>query len=139
MRKKELLTLLVADLNFELRGIQLRAINAKTNRKREIPMTARVHTELLQLCAGKEPTDFVFNGIQNFKRSFTTLKRTVGITGLNFHDFRHAFVSRSILAGIPHPKGEARLRAQISAAHTRQDLEQSIEAFKTVGKRLGVI
>lgn len=37
------------------------------------------------------------------------------------------------------PKGEARLRAQISAAHTRQDLEQSIAAFKTVGQRLGVI
>ncbi len=37
------------------------------------------------------------------------------------------------------PKGEARLRAQISAAHTRQDLDQSIEAFKRVGKRLGVI
>lgn len=37
------------------------------------------------------------------------------------------------------PKGEARLRAQISAAHTRQDLDQSIEAFKIVGQRLGVI
>ncbi len=37
------------------------------------------------------------------------------------------------------PKGEARLRAQISAAHTQQDLEQTIEAFKTVGKRLGVV
>jgi integrase len=29
------------------------------------------------------------------------LKRTAGIDGLNFHDFRHAFVSRSILAGVP--------------------------------------
>ncbi len=37
------------------------------------------------------------------------------------------------------PKGEARLRAQISAAHTQADLEQTIAAFKTVGKRLGVI
>ncbi len=37
------------------------------------------------------------------------------------------------------PKGEARLRAQISAAHTREDLDQAIEAFKTVGKRLGVV
>jgi glycine C-acetyltransferase len=37
------------------------------------------------------------------------------------------------------PKGEARLRAQISAAHTQQDLNQTIEAFKTVGKRLGVV
>jgi glycine C-acetyltransferase len=37
------------------------------------------------------------------------------------------------------PKGEARLRAQISAALTREDLDQAIEAFKTVGRRLGVV
>jgi glycine C-acetyltransferase len=37
------------------------------------------------------------------------------------------------------PKGEARLRAQISAAHTRQDLDRALEAFNKVGKRLGVI
>jgi glycine C-acetyltransferase len=37
------------------------------------------------------------------------------------------------------PKGEARLRAQISAAHTREDLDRALEAFSKVGKRLGVI
>lgn len=37
------------------------------------------------------------------------------------------------------PKGEARLRAQISAAHTAQDLDHAIQAFQTVGKRLGII
>lgn len=37
------------------------------------------------------------------------------------------------------PKGEARLRAQISAALTSEDLAQAIEAFRTVGQRLGVI
>ncbi|HXG68844.1 MAG TPA: glycine C-acetyltransferase [Blastocatellia bacterium] len=37
------------------------------------------------------------------------------------------------------PKGEARLRAQISGAHTRQDLDRALEAFHKVGKRLGVI
>lgn len=37
------------------------------------------------------------------------------------------------------PKGEARLRAQISAAHTRDDLERAISAFTTVGQRLRVI
>ena len=37
------------------------------------------------------------------------------------------------------PKGEARLRAQISAAHTREDLDRAIAAFRAVGKRLGVI
>src|SRR4029450_3230483 len=37
------------------------------------------------------------------------------------------------------PKGEARLRAQISGAHTRADLDRSLEAFSKVGRRLGVI
>jgi glycine C-acetyltransferase len=37
------------------------------------------------------------------------------------------------------PKGEARLRAQISAAHTRRELDRALEAFNIVGKRLGVI
>ncbi len=37
------------------------------------------------------------------------------------------------------PKGEARLRAQISAAHSRADLDRALEAFKKVGKKLGVI
>ncbi len=37
------------------------------------------------------------------------------------------------------PKGQARIRTQISAAHTRQDLEFALEAFAKVGRRLGVI
>lgn len=37
------------------------------------------------------------------------------------------------------PKGEARLRAQISAAHTREDLDRALAAFDKVGRRLGVI
>jgi glycine C-acetyltransferase len=37
------------------------------------------------------------------------------------------------------PKGEARIRVQLSAAHSRQDLELALEAFKKVGKAKGVI
>ncbi len=37
------------------------------------------------------------------------------------------------------PKGEARLRAQISAAHAREELDRALEAFQKVGHRLGVI
>lgn len=37
------------------------------------------------------------------------------------------------------PKGEARLRVQISAAHSRQDLDRALEAFGKAGKKLGVI
>ena len=37
------------------------------------------------------------------------------------------------------PKGEARIRTQISAAHTREHLNKAIEAFIEVGKTFGVI
>ena len=37
------------------------------------------------------------------------------------------------------PKDQARIRVQISAAHTREDLEKSIAAFTKIGKELGVI
>ncbi|TNF00928.1 MAG: aminotransferase class I/II-fold pyridoxal phosphate-dependent enzyme, partial [Bacteroidetes bacterium] len=36
-------------------------------------------------------------------------------------------------------KGQARIRTQISAAHTREDLDKAIAAFIKVGKELGVI
>jgi glycine C-acetyltransferase len=37
------------------------------------------------------------------------------------------------------PQGQARVRCQISAAHTTDDLDFAIAAFKKVGARLGVI
>jgi len=37
------------------------------------------------------------------------------------------------------PKGTARIRVMISAAHTSSDLEQGLEAFQAAGKELGVI
>ncbi len=37
------------------------------------------------------------------------------------------------------PKGQARIRVQISAAHEREHLDRALEAFGKVGKELGVI
>jgi glycine C-acetyltransferase len=37
------------------------------------------------------------------------------------------------------PQGEARVRCQISAAHTRDDLDQALAAFRKVGEKLGLI
>ncbi len=37
------------------------------------------------------------------------------------------------------PRGKARIRVMISAAHSNQDLEQGLAAFEKVGKKLGVI
>lgn len=37
------------------------------------------------------------------------------------------------------PKGEARIRVQLSAAHTTEQLDRCIAAFIKVGKELGVL
>lgn len=37
------------------------------------------------------------------------------------------------------PQGQARIRTQISAAHTQQQLEQAVAAFTRIGQQLGVI
>ena len=37
------------------------------------------------------------------------------------------------------PKGQARIRVQLSAAHTREQLERAVSAFAKVGRELGVI
>ncbi|WNH10886.1 glycine C-acetyltransferase [Thalassobellus suaedae] len=57
------------------------------------------------------------------------------------------FASKLLLEGIyvigffypVVPKGKARIRVQISAAHNHHDLEKAIEAFVKVGKDLGVV
>ena len=37
------------------------------------------------------------------------------------------------------PKGQARIRTQVSAAHTREDLDFAVEKFSGVGKELGLV
>jgi glycine C-acetyltransferase len=37
------------------------------------------------------------------------------------------------------PRGKARIRVQLSAAHTEAQVDEALAAFARVGKRLGVI
>ncbi len=37
------------------------------------------------------------------------------------------------------PKGQARIRTQMSAAHSTEDIDRCVEAFGAVGKELGVV
>src|SRR5690348_2539664 len=37
------------------------------------------------------------------------------------------------------PQGQARVRCQISASHTRDDLDEAVRAFKKVGAKLGIV
>jgi glycine C-acetyltransferase len=37
------------------------------------------------------------------------------------------------------PKGKARIRVQISAAHTKEQMDRAVKAFEEVGKSMGII
>jgi glycine C-acetyltransferase len=37
------------------------------------------------------------------------------------------------------PKGTARIRVQLSAAHEKHHIDKAVEAFTKVGKKLGII
>lgn len=100
LRRNELFTLKATDLNFGEKIITVRAFNAKTNRLRQIPMTLRVYEEL-KILLEKNAAKTIFGGLSEVKRSFRTACKLAQIEDLHFHDFRHAFVSRAILAGIP--------------------------------------
>lgn len=57
-------------------------------------------------------------------------------------DFADALLSEGIyVIGFSFPvvpKGQARIRVQISAAHSKEDLDKALDAFARVGKRLGI-
>ncbi len=104
LRKNELLTLAwETDIDFTIRQISVRAVNAKTAAERSIPMTERVYDRLQNLQATMEGqgSDLVFGGFGDMKKAFSTACRLTKIEDLHWHDLRHAFVTRTILAGIP--------------------------------------
>jgi glycine C-acetyltransferase len=59
------------------------------------------------------------------------------------HDFAHDMLGKGIyVIGFSYPvvpKGEARIRVQISAAHKKEHLDKAIDAFAEIGKKYGVI
>jgi integrase len=102
LRRNEMLSLAITDLDFNHGVINIRAENAKSGRARQVPMTARVEIHLRQLCDDEDNnTDLVFGGVRGQQHAWTMAKECAGIDDLTWHDLRHAFVSRSILAGIP--------------------------------------
>ena len=81
------------------------------------------------------------------KMGFDTGKTQTPITPVMLGDvqlarqFSRELLDEGVFAGAlgfpTVPKGKARIRVMISAAHSQDDLEQALDAFDRVGKRLG--
>ena len=59
------------------------------------------------------------------------------------HELSRALFEEGVLAtgiGFPTvPKGKARVRTIVTATHTKAELDRALEAFRKVGKRLGIL
>src|SRR5262249_3919950 len=59
------------------------------------------------------------------------------------HEFSRALFDEGVLAtgiGFPTvPKGKARVRTIVTATHTREELDRALGAFRSAGKKLGIV
>jgi glycine C-acetyltransferase len=119
-----------------------------------VPDAAACLAALDLLEASTELVDKLWDNAQYFKAEMTRLGFDTGVSTTPItpvmlgeaplaQQFSRALFENGVFAmaiGYPTvPKGKARLRVMISAAHARDDLDRGLEAFAGVGKELGVI
>jgi len=101
-----------------------------------------------------ELVDRLWDNARFFKQELKTLGFDTGVSTTPItpimlgeaplaQQFSRALFEQGVFAmaiGFPTvPRGKARIRVMISAAHTRPDLEKGLEIFAAVGRQLGVI
>jgi len=117
-----------------------------------VPDTAACLAAVDLLEESTEPVDRLWANARFFqaemkKMGFDTGKTQTPITPVMLGDvqlarqFSRELLDEGVFAGAlgfpTVPKGKARIRVMISAAHSQNDLEQALDAFERVGKRLG--
>jgi integrase len=103
MRRSEITSLRWWHVDLERRAIHITAMNTKTLRGRDVPISDRLAQELIEI--RKANTERVFANERvfqagNFKRSWATACRLAEIKDLHFHDLRATFATRLIAKGL---------------------------------------
>jgi integrase len=104
MRRGELYDLKWKDVDLEQRVIYIErgksdAPRSKTGVPGILPITPRLHDELIGLRTDDDKPDDLVLGRFDFKRAFTSLCKIAGIEDLQFRDLRSTAATRMLLAG----------------------------------------
>lgn len=137
MRRGELLKLEWQDVDLAGGIINILAFNTKTLRERQVSITSRLAAELRRLSsqARKDPKALVFGLISNFRKSWLTIVKLAGLSGLHFHDLRHTHASRLDGLGFSLPKIGTQLgHTQVST--TLRYINQNLDDVAEVAKAL---
>ncbi|HIA58069.1 MAG TPA: glycine C-acetyltransferase [Candidatus Lambdaproteobacteria bacterium] len=117
-------------------------------------ITATTQTVLELIYNRPELRERLFENADFFRKEMTTLGFTLSGAGhpiipvmLGDAELAQNFATQMLKKGIyvigfsfpVVPEGQARIRTQMSASHSRNDVESAIQAFKQVGQQLGII
>lgn len=106
LRRGELFNLSWDHVDLERALLTVVGDTAKSGKTRHVPLNTEALTILKAWKAqAANTTGFVFPGrdgnrLDNVKRSWTSLLKAAGITNFRWHDMRHHFASRLVMAGI---------------------------------------
>lgn len=133
LRRGELFNLQWADINFERRILTVRAEVAKSGKARHVPLNTAAFDTLKQWRSQVMGEGLVFEGedgrpFDNVNSAWEGLLKDAKIEGFRWHDMRHDFASRLVMAGIPLNTvrdllGHADLKTTLRYAHLAPDVK----------------
>jgi len=105
LRRGELFNLKWQDINFNEKMLTVSAESAKSGKTRHIPLNDEAFSVLLTLKQYAQDQEFVFPGkngerLNNIKSAWRGVLKKAGITNFRFHDLRHTFASKLVMAGV---------------------------------------
>jgi len=105
MRRGELFDLNWRDVDLDAALLTVRAHTTKSHKTRRIPLNRTARETLRQWKDQTTGTGFVFPGkeggrLDNIHKSWQSIVKEAGIPDFRFHDLRHDFASKLVMAGI---------------------------------------
>jgi len=98
MRKGEILSLTWRDINFQTAQITIRGETAKSSKTRHIPLNKAAYA-MMEKWHKQSENERVFN-IGSIQGVWNNLIKSTGIADFRFHDLRHDFASKLVMAGV---------------------------------------
>ncbi|WP_374289371.1 tyrosine-type recombinase/integrase [Pseudomonas fluvialis] len=131
MRRGEVFNLRWHDVNLAAKTLTVAGAGAKTGETRHIPLNAEALATLSGWLEQSSGTGYVFPGekdkpMTDVKTAWLELLKNAGIAGFRWHDMRHDFASRLVMAGVPLNTvrdllGHADIKMTLRYAHLAPD------------------
>lgn len=132
IRQGALFDLRWTDIDFSTGTITLRAESAKAEKEQKVPMNHVAHetlSALPRLGTHVFPHTRTGESVPNYRTAWETILRHAGIENFRWHDMRHDFASRLVMAGVDlntvrELLGHADLAMTLRYAHLAPDVKK---------------